>query len=130
MTINFKNQTLEFVSITLSSSDRALNKSQERWLWETFTAPDSFPLQSYPLLVTSIPHVRHLHFQQIHTTVSGSPPMAGVNECACLSALIVNETLTQIQHRQIFTAQPGGFITDKSVILQEVLHFFICHDRA
>lgn len=129
MTINFKNQTLEFVSITLSSSDRALNKSQERWLWEAFTAQIRFPLHSAPLLVTSIPHVRHLHFQQIHTTVSGSPPMAGVNECACLSALIVNETLTQIQHRQIFTTQSRDFITDKSAILREVLHFFICHSR-
>lgn len=56
--------------------------------------------------------------------------MTGVNECACLSARIVNETLTQIQHRQIFTAQPGDFITDKSVILQEALYFFICQDRA
>lgn len=56
--------------------------------------------------------------------------MTGVNECACLSALIVNETLTQIQHRQIFTTQPGDFITDKSVILQEVLYFFIRQDRA
>lgn len=56
--------------------------------------------------------------------------MAGVNECACLSALIVNETLTQIQHGQIFTTLPGDFITDKSVILQEALHFFICQDGA
>lgn len=56
--------------------------------------------------------------------------MTGVNECACLSALIVNETLTQIQPRQIFTTQPGDFITVKSVILQEALYFFICQDRA
>lgn len=55
------------------------------------------------------------------------PMMVGVNECACLSALIVNETLTQIQHSQIFTPQPGDFITDKCGILQEVLHFFICY---
>lgn len=57
-------------------------------------------------------------FQQIHTTVSGSPPhspapMPRVNECACLSALIVNETFTQIQAGQIFTVQPRRFITDK-----------------
>lgn len=51
--------------------------------------------------------------------------MAGVNECACLSAVIVNETLAQIQHGQIFTTQARDFITDKSVILQEVLDFFI-----
>lgn len=56
--------------------------------------------------------------------------MAGVNECACLSAPIVNETLAQIQHRQIFRAEPGDFITDKSVILQGALYFFICQDRA
>lgn len=55
-------------------------------------------------------------FQQIHTTVSGfphSPPMPRVNECACLSALIVNETFTQIHAGQIFTVQPRRFITDK-----------------
>lgn len=56
--------------------------------------------------------------------------MAGVNECACLSALIVNETLTQIQHRQIFRAQLGYFITDKSVILWGALYFFIYQERA
>lgn len=56
--------------------------------------------------------------------------MTRVNECVCLSALIVNETLTQIQHRQIFRAQPGDFITDKSVILQGALYFFICQDGA
>lgn len=56
--------------------------------------------------------------------------MTGVNECACLSALIVNEMLTQIQHGQIFRAQPGDFITDKSVILRGALYFFICQDRA
>lgn len=56
--------------------------------------------------------------------------MTGVNECACLSALIVNEMLTQIQHRQIFRAGPGDFITDKSVILQGALYFFIFQDRA
>lgn len=56
--------------------------------------------------------------------------MTGVNECVCLSALIVNETLAQIQRRQIFRAQPGDFITDKSVILQGALYFFICQDGA
>lgn len=45
-----------------------------------------------------------------HTTVS---LIAEVNECACLSALIVNETLTQIQLGQIFRGQPGDFITDQ-----------------
>lgn len=67
--------------------------------------------------VTSIPHVRHLHFQQIHTLLSLPPRTAGVNECACLSSLIVNETLTQMQHGQIFT----GFMADKSAILRGVL---------
>lgn len=56
--------------------------------------------------------------------------MTEVNECACLSAPIVNETLAQIQHRQIFRAKPGDFITDKTVILQGALYFFICQDRA
>lgn len=56
--------------------------------------------------------------------------MTGVNECACLSALIVNETLTQIQHRQIFRGQPRDFITDKCVILWGALDFFICQERA
>lgn len=56
--------------------------------------------------------------------------MTGVSGCVCLSALIVNETLTQIQRRQIFRTQPGDFITDKSAILQGALHFFICQDGA
>lgn len=111
MTTNLKIQTLEFVSITLSSSDKALNQGQECRLWETLTTPDCFPLQTSLLSVTSIPHARHLHFStNTHYCLS---PMPGVNECACLSALIVNETFTQIQAGQIFTVQPRRFITDK-----------------
>lgn len=45
----------------------------------------------------------------MHTTVSSSPLMAGVSERACLSALIVNEMLTQIQYRQIFRGPAWRF---------------------
>lgn len=55
--------------------------------------------------------------------------MTRVNECACLSALIVNETLAQIQHRQIFRGQSRDFIADTSVILWGALDFFICQER-
>lgn len=56
--------------------------------------------------------------------------MVGVNERACLSAPIVNETLAQIQRRQIFRAELGDFITDKCAILQGALYFFIRRDGA
>lgn len=116
MTINLKNQTLESVSITLSSSDRALNKSQERRPWETLTTPDCFSAAGISSVSHINPSCEAFTFFNKYTLLSRAPPpppMPRVNECACLSALIVNETFTQIQAGQIFTVQPRRFITDK-----------------
>lgn len=117
MTINLKNQTLEFVSITLSSSDRALNKSQKCRRWETLTTPDCFSAAGVSSVSHINPSCEAFTFFNKYTLLchpqSPPPTMPRVNECACLSALIANETFTQIQAGQIFTVQPRRFITDK-----------------
>lgn len=129
MTVNF--QKLNFIiciNYTFKLWQGPQIRARSAGRWKTLSTPDSFPLQSSPPPVTSIPHVRRLRFQQIHTKytlLSRALPwwLRSMGVHVCQLGSIVNETLTQIQHRQIFTARPGDFITDKSVILQEALYF-------